>query len=144
MIWSGSANQYAWRELVFTPDTGPRCLRYGTVVTGRRQAKGNSELTTIYWRDIPAQVIACHDNDKESLLLTPRFQNAINRSAGVAGLTEADDYIARWRREVGPIDGEISVLAKAEVDRLEAAYTRARLELLVRQGGADFDITRAN
>lgn len=103
----------------------------------RRRGADHPELTTIYWRDIPAQVTATSGTTREKALLSPRFQNAIDRSAGVAGLTAADDYVTGWRRSTRAIQGDLLSAATAEAERLETEYPRLRLEELVRQGGTD-------
>lgn len=103
----------------------------------RHRGAGHPELTTIYWRDIPAQVTATSGTTREKALLSQRFQNAIDRSAGVAGLTAADDYVTGWRRSTRAIQGDLLSAATAEAERLETEYPRSRLEELVRQGGAD-------
>ena len=54
-----------------------------------RRGRGGPGLTTIYWRDIPAQVTATtEDGGKEQVLMHDRFQVAIDRAAAVAGLTK--------------------------------------------------------
>ena len=64
-----------------------------------RRGRGGPGLTTIYWRDIPAQVTATtEDGGKEQVLMHDRFQVAIDRAAAVAGLTKTDDYVNEWRR----------------------------------------------
>ena len=45
-----------------------------------RRGRGGPGLTTIYWRDIPAQVTATtEDGGKEQVLMHDRFQVAIDR-----------------------------------------------------------------
>jgi hypothetical protein len=59
-----------------------------------------SKLITIYWRDIPAQVLARTGRrsafEKE---LAPRFQKAIDRAAMRAGCGSSDKYLgySAWR-----------------------------------------------
>ena len=62
----------------------------------RRRRK--SELIVISWRDIPAQVTAESGDQREKVLLSDRFQHAIDRAATVAGLTETSAYVQEWRR----------------------------------------------
>jgi len=45
-----------------------------------RRRGGGNEITTIYWRDIPAQVNGRNGSDRHKSLLTPRFQDAIDRA----------------------------------------------------------------
>jgi hypothetical protein len=56
-------------------------------------------LTTIWWRDIPAQVIAKDRRQAHKVVLHPRFQVAIDRAAMKAGKKTANDYIEEWRRD---------------------------------------------
>jgi len=102
----------------------------------RRRAKSN-EMVTIYWRDIPAQVTATADGEKGSWLLEERFQVAIDRAAGVAGLTDADDYVLQWRRVSGPCVGDPEVVARSEAERLQQLYDRDTISELVDNGGLD-------
>jgi len=106
-------------------------------MTRRHRRNSTGELTTIYWRDIPAQVTARRGPDKENALLTERFQLAIDRAAGVAGLTNAHDYVEQWRRDAKTIDGELAAEVQSQTRHLESEYPRGRLQQLVRQGGSE-------
>ena len=94
-------------------------------------------LTVIYWRDIPAQVVAKDGRRSSKVVLHPRFQVAIDRAAVKAGRREMDAYIAEWRKEQRRCDDELETAAHAEADRLEAHYTRDVLARLVEAGGLD-------
>lgn len=105
--------------------------------TNRRRSGGPS-TSTIYWRDIPAQITARSGDDQSKVLLHARFQHAIDRAAAVAELTTTDDYVREWRTIVAPLGhGDIS----AQLDQLcadvESQYPRARLEAFVANGGLD-------
>lgn len=103
----------------------------------RRRRSSSGELVTIFWRDIPAQITAARGREKEKALLTDRFQHAIDRAAGVAGLTDTNSYVNEWRRHTRPIDGDLAAEAGAEAARLENDYPKARIEDLVRNGGLE-------
>jgi len=103
----------------------------------RRRRSNASELVTIFWRDIPAQVTASANGEKGSWMLEERFQKAIDNAATVAGLTDADDYVLEWRRASQPLTGDPEVAAKAEAERLEELYPRDRLRELVGNGGLE-------
>lgn len=94
-------------------------------------------LTVIWWRDIPAQVIARDGRRASKTVLHPRFQVAIDKAASRAGRRAYGDYIAEWRkaaRHCGPdVDQEVA----AEVERLETDYDRHRLAALIQSGGVD-------
>ena len=104
----------------------------------RRRAK-NNELSTIFWRDIPAQVTARSGGQTHKALLPPRFQTAIDRAATVAGLTETSAYVAQWRRQSEPLDPQADGdrVARTAAEQLEASYDVVRLEALVATGGLD-------
>ena len=95
-----------------------------------------ASLTIVYWRDIPAQVIAKRGRETAKVQLSERFETAIDRAAMRAGFTGTDAYLGEWRRG-DPV--ECGEDLKAEVDktaeRLEAEFTEERLALLVRAGG---------
>ena len=93
-------------------------------------------LTVIWWRDIPAQVIAKDRRESHKIVLHPRFQVAIDKAAVKAGLKQFDLYIKQWRREARPCGGDLKGEAEAEVARLEAAFPRDVLNARVAAGGA--------
>ena len=103
----------------------------------RRRRGGGAQLVTIYWRDIPAQVNASDASGEHQAMLSPRFQHAIDRAAGVAGLTDTDSYVQQWRRVAEPLADPAAIAADEAAARLEAAYDRDRLEALVAAGGDD-------
>ncbi|TCM86536.1 virulence factor [Rhodovulum steppense] len=94
------------------------------------------ELTILYWRDIPAQVIVGKGRRAEKRILPPRFEQAIDRCAMKVGARDSDAYLAEWRR-AGPTpqEGDPAMLAAAEAARIEAAYDAARLGALIEAGG---------
>lgn len=106
----------------------------------RRRRGGGPGITTIYWRDIPAQItVTSADGVTEKALLEPRFQHAIDRAAHVAGLTDTDDYVQQWRRVTGPTEGDPAEVAQAAADAIHSDYPRDRLEALVASGGLEPD-----
>jgi hypothetical protein len=92
-------------------------------------------LTVIWWRDIPAQVIAREGRRTHKIVLHPRFQVAIDRAAAKAGRKQWDDYLAEWRKDSRPCGDDVVAEATAEAARLEADYTKERLKALVERGG---------
>ena len=94
------------------------------------------KLVTVYWRDIPAQVVARAGRQGAKVLLEPRFQQAIDRAAMRAGKGSSDLYLEEWRRESAPFDGDPEQAARAAAAALESRYDDAVLERLVKSGGA--------
>jgi hypothetical protein len=92
-------------------------------------------LTVIWWRDIPAQVIAKDRRRASKVVLHPRFQVAIDKAAEKAGRRAMDDYIAEWRKEQRDCGDDLEQAANAEAARLENEYTKERLGRLVASGG---------
>ena len=100
-------------------------------------------LTVVYWRDIPAQVVARARGGRRGTArraLSGRFQEAIDRAAMRAGLADSDDYLGQWRRgEPIPAGRDPEAEADALARRLEAEFTDEVLDTLVAAGGrADF------
>ncbi|MBA2374307.1 MAG: virulence factor [Chloroflexi bacterium] len=93
-------------------------------------------LTTIWWRDIPAQVIAKDGRRAAKIVLHPRFQTAIDRAATKAGRRTMDEYIAEWRKTQRPCGPDLDAESSAEAERLEAAYPKGVLRTLIASGGA--------
>ena len=96
-----------------------------------------ASLTVIWWRDIPAQVVAKDGRRASKIVLHPRFQTAIDRAAVKAGRRSMDEYIAEWHKVQRPCGDDLEAEATAEVARLEATYTRRVLDHLVTTGGAE-------
>ena len=104
----------------------------------RRRRAAAPELITIYWRDIPAQLTARGAADQRKVLLHARFQHAIDRAAGVAGLTSTDDYVREWRNTTAPLaDGDVSAQLDQLCADIEGQYPKNRLEAIVANGGID-------
>ena len=53
------------------------------------------EVTIVYWRDIPAQVIVAGRRGAK-VQLPERFEQAIDRCAMKIGAKDADAYLAEW------------------------------------------------
>ena len=96
-----------------------------------------ASLTVIWWRDIPAQVLARDGRRASKVVLHPRFQVAIDKAAMKAGRKAFGDYIEDWRREGRDCGDDLEAEATAEAARLEEAYTRDVLARLVAAGGVD-------
>ena len=94
-----------------------------------------AKLTTIYWRDIPAQVIGQQGRKRHKQVLDNRFSVAIDRAAMRAGKGSSKAYLEEWRRESRPCDGPIEEAVKAEVAQLEAQFPDDLLEATVKAGG---------
>jgi hypothetical protein len=94
-------------------------------------------LTTIWWRDIPAQVTARDGRKSSKIVLHPRFQVAIDKAASRAGKRAYNDYIEEWHKTQRPCSDDLDHDVAAEVDRLETEYDKHRLAQLITSGGVE-------
>ena len=94
------------------------------------------EVTIVYWRDIPAQVIVGKGRRGSKAPLPERFEQAIDRAAMKAGAKDTDAYLSEWRK-AAPYEmaGEPDEIARAEAVRLEKEYDQERVKALIANDG---------
>jgi hypothetical protein len=94
------------------------------------------DVTIVYWRDIPAQVIVGSGRRATKIQLPERFEQAIDRAAMKSNARDTDAYLAEWRKAPPvAVDGDAAEIAAAEVARIEAHYDTARLKALIDNHG---------
>ena len=94
------------------------------------------EVTIVYWRDIPAQVIVGKGRRGSKRPLEERFEQAIDRAAMKVGAGDTDAYLAEWRKaDAYEVAGEPDAIADAEARRLEAEYDKDRIKALIANDG---------
>lgn len=98
-----------------------------------------AQLITVWWRDIPAQVIGKSGREQAKVQLSKRFMEAIDRAAMRAGKGGSDDYLADWRRTTQPCTGQLEQATAAEAARLESAYSDDDLTALTKRKGVADD-----
>ena len=85
-----------------------------------------AQLVVVYWRDIPAQVIAKKGRrDQVKIVLAERFEKAIDRAAMRGGARSTDVEVS----------DDLEAEARKVADALEAEFDEARLKELVENGG---------
>jgi len=95
-----------------------------------------AQMTVVYWRDIPAQVIVKQGRAAAKRQLPERFEQAIDRCAMKIGASDADAYMAEWRRgDPIPVEGDLEEVAAAEATRLESEFDSERIKTLIANGG---------
>ena len=96
-----------------------------------------AQLTVVYWRDIPAQVIVRKSRREEAKVqLNERFEKAIDRAAMKAKLRDTDSYLAEWRKvPIGEVGDDLKAEADKKAAELEAEFDDAKLGTLVDAGG---------
>jgi hypothetical protein len=108
----------------------------------RRESRG-SEVVTIFWRDIPAQVNGQTGRERHQVLLSSKFQRAVDRAKRKAGIYTAEEDIAQWRRTSDPCDDHVRA-AEERAAALEAEYPKEYLGKLAYAGGFVADMSEAD
>ncbi|WP_422028697.1 virulence factor [Roseovarius sp.] len=94
------------------------------------------DVTIVYWRDIPAQVIVGKGRRGAKKQLPERFEQAIDRAAMKVGASDTDTYLAEWRKAAPYlVEGEAADVAEAEAARLDAEYDQERIKALIANEG---------
>lgn len=95
-----------------------------------------ADVTIVYWRDMPAQVIVGRGRKGTKMPLPERFEQAIDRAAMKSGAAESDDYMAGFRKaDPYPVEGEAAAVAAAEAARIDAEYDTDRIKALIANDG---------
>ena len=94
----------------------------------------------VRWRDIPSQIIVKQGRKRAKVLLSARFQSAIDRAAMRAKKRTADAYISEWEREAIPLEpsdrpADMQAVADRLAEGVEAGYSDTRLLALIRNHG---------
>ena len=94
------------------------------------------DVTVVYWRDIPAQVIVGKGRRGSKMPLPERFEQAIDRCAMKVGARDSDAYLSEWRKgDPYPVEGEADAVATAEATRLDAEFDLDRIKRLIANDG---------
>ena len=103
-------------------------------------ARAGNSVVVIKWRDIPAQVNAQMGRDRYQVVLSAKFQRAIDRAKRKANIYTAEEDIAQWSRDSLPLEGTLAEAAQKVADEIEAKYSRQHLGVLAYAGGFEKDI----
>lgn len=102
--------------------------------------RARDSVVVIKWRDIPAQVNGQSGRDRHQVLLSDKFQRAIDRARRKARIATAQEEVAQWQRSSRPLDSDPTAAAIAEAARLELEYSSQHLGRLAFAGGWERDI----
>ena len=95
------------------------------------------KLVTIYWRDIPSQVLVQSGRTKAKVQLPQRSQEAIDRAAMRAGKGSSDLYLEEWRRvtvKVEPVE-DLDAFATEQATLLADQFSDDDLQKLIQNKG---------
>ena len=95
------------------------------------------KMVTIYWRDIPSQVLVQKGRTKSKVLLPHRFQEAIDRAAMRAGKGSSDLYLEEWRRDTEQIEvaDDLQAFSEETARQIADRYDDEMLDKLIRNKG---------
>ncbi|MDH5798775.1 MAG: virulence factor [Paracoccaceae bacterium] len=97
-----------------------------------------AQVTVVFWRDIPAQVIVGKGRRGAKAQLPERFEQAIDRAAMKTGAAETDAYLAEWRK-ADPydldFDGTDNDAAAMVAAKLDEDYDQDRIKKLIENDG---------
>ena len=96
-----------------------------------------AKLISIYWRDIPSQVIAKKGRTSAKVQLSERFQVAIDKAAMRAGKQGSAEYLDDWRRSYSDCGDNLDKEASETAEKYEIEYSDDRLTLLAKEKGVD-------
>ena len=95
-----------------------------------------ADVSVVYWRDTPAQVIVGKGRKASKVQLPERFEQAIDRAAMKVGAEDTDAYLAEWRKsEPSAVEGDQADGAPSEAARLDAEYDRENNQQLISNDG---------
>ncbi|MEM7743663.1 MAG: virulence factor [Pseudomonadota bacterium] len=93
-------------------------------------------VTIVYWRDIPAQVIVGKGRRAAKAPLPERFEQAIDRCAMKVGARDDDAYMAGFRKvDTGEADGDPADAAAACAAEIDTTYDTDRIKTLIANDG---------
>ena len=92
-------------------------------------------LTVIWWRDIPAQVIARDGRRASEDRPPPALPGRDRQGRQPRRQAAYNDYIEEWRKVARACGDDLEAEVTAEVDRLETDYDKHRLAALIQSGG---------
>lgn len=94
------------------------------------------DVTVVFWRDIPAQVIVGKGRRGSKAPLPERFEQAIDRAAMKIGAKNSDAYLSEWRKAPAyAVDGDPDAIATQEATRLDTEYDTAKIKTLIDNDG---------
>ena len=93
------------------------------------------QLITIYWRDIPSQVLAKQGRKSAKVKLSERFQEAIDKAAMRAGRQGSEQYLDDWRRAYEDCGPDLETEANTRAQALESQFSDDELKHYVKAKG---------
>ncbi len=96
-------------------------------------------LTIVYWRDIPAQLIIGSGRKAIKRKLSEKYEKAIDHCAMRVGAKDSDSYLNDWNKKVFPIQSGGPETMEVESSKIEEEYSDAKLKHLIQNNGWNKD-----
>ena len=94
-----------------------------------------TNLTIVYWRDIPAQLLIGSGRKAAKLKLSDKFEKAIDRCAMKVGAKDSESYLQDWQKKTTPMESTGLNAIDLEAEKIEQYYTHERLKELILNDG---------
>ena len=94
-----------------------------------------SNLTIVFWRDIPAQLLIGSGRKAIKLKLSEKFEKAIDRCAMKVGAKDSQSYLDDWQKKTVPLDPAYTNSIELEAEKMERYYTAGKLKALILNDG---------
>jgi len=94
-----------------------------------------SNLTIVFWRDIPAQLLIGSGRKAIKLKLSEKFEKAIDRCAMKVGAKDSQSYLDDWQKKTVPLDPTNTNSIELEAEKMEKYYTTEKLKALILNDG---------
>jgi len=131
LLWRGSQTEAVGSKNAHVPQAASI-----TKTLSEQGIRRMADVTIVYWRDIPAQVIVGKGRRGAKVQLPERFEQAIDRAAMKIGASDTDSYLAEWRKAAPyDVEGDAQDVCTAEAARIEAEYDKERLKALIDNEG---------
>ena len=97
-----------------------------------------ADVTIVFWRDIPAQVMVGKGRRAAKVQLPERFEQAIDRAAMKSGAAGTDAYLQEWRK-APPVQtdatGDDQSVANAHAAHIDSEYDQEKIKALIANNG---------
>ena len=95
------------------------------------------DLTIVYWRNIPAQLLVGRGRKALKFKLSEKFEKTIDRCAMKVGAKNSESYLQDWHKKTVPFLNSDTNTIELEAARLEQYYSTEKLKVLVLNNGWD-------
>ena len=96
-----------------------------------------TNLTIVFWRDIPAQLLIGSGRKAIKLKLSDKFEKAIDRCAMKVGAKDSQSYLDDWKKKTVSLNYNSTNLIELEAEKMEKYYTTKKLKALILNDGWD-------